>query len=227
MSDRDVRELAEEIASVVVNGVISVFGIRAKTEEREAAENIIAGGAEVRIRAFLAEHEIPRAAHVITKRRRGGGREGVAHYMVGPRRETAEEAAEDLDRYVGALGRERALQGEVASLRGALEEAWVDEDFNGDDLTRSTCSYCGAFTVDEFEDLVHLEDCALATNAGRLEAEVIRAATRRRKLSVTLESLGHPEDSDDYRETLNLYELALEAEDRAVDALLAARGGEG
>ena len=159
--------------------------------EQELYEEVVS------LRAELAVSESARAAHVITKRRRGGGREEVAHYMVGPRRETEEEAAEDLDRYVGSFGRERALQGEVAALRGAIDWAlgaapgpdgkWFGERPEG---------------APDFWWRRKLD--ALASNAGRKEAEVIRAALEARSLGGMTDRLV-----------------------AAVDSLLAARGGEG
>ena len=206
-------------------------------------------------------------AHVVTKRRTGGDRDGeVSYYFVGPQRATLSKAEEDLAWFRGediepvgltaaeinalpervrayvhdletrsdpagdirtahfANERSKALEirageqaGALAALRRALEEV-AGGCKGGRSDGRGACRMCGNYNL-------HTLSCrvgkALASDAGREEAEVIRAAVERREILRGTTPVA----------MFSGREGASTASDErliaAVDALLAARVGEG
>jgi hypothetical protein len=137
--------------------------------------------------------ESPQAhdAHVVQKIRAGGDRDGeTTYYLVGPQRAILRDAEEDLARYRGSRlsrpGYELVgeLQGQLASLRGALEEAReaiasLPEDALGQGRSIINDRQTGEPSElvwpirDELADRITK---ALAPGAGKREGAVLRAA---------------------------------------------------
>lgn len=206
MSDRDdVRGLAEGIGAELAHRL----GVDAPPcEDTEMVESMI--------RAFLAEREVvPRAAHVIEKIRHGGERHGErVFYVVGPARGSLAEAHDDEAKIVetAVSRREEILEGQLAALRSAANEvAKLHEyDFRREDIRAI------------LEEKVSALRVALATDAGRLEAEVLRAAVERRKCYLRSLDLGDGESLEKALADQALQD-AQAREALAVDALQAAK----